>query len=54
MAAKEIGKIEAVCVSRTKGTAKQNIGQAILKEDYGMQGMPVADIVRSHCFPPKK
>ena len=38
MAAKEIGKIEAVCVSRTKGTAKQNIGQAILKEDYGMQG----------------
>ena len=38
MAAKEIGKIEAVCVSRTKGTAKQNIGQAILKEDYGLQG----------------
>ena len=38
MKAKGIGRIEAVCVSPEKGTAKQNIGQALLKEDYGLEG----------------
>lgn len=32
------GRIEAVCVSEAKGTAKQNIGEAFFKKNYGPEG----------------
>lgn len=33
-----MGKVMAVCVSEKKGTAKQNVGEARLIENYGLEG----------------
>ena len=33
-----MGTIRAVCISEKKGTGKQNIGEALLVEDYGLKG----------------
>ena len=33
-----MGKIIAVCTSPEKGTQKQNVGSALLVEDWGIQG----------------
>lgn len=33
-----MGKVLAVCVSKKKGTSKDRVGEAILKENYGLVG----------------
>ena len=33
-----MGKVAAVCTSPAKGTQKQNMGEGIFIEDYGIQG----------------
>lgn len=32
------GKVVAVCTSRQKGTVKKNVGQAMLRVDWGIEG----------------
>ena len=32
------GKVIAVCVSQRKGTVKKNVGQAVLRADWGIEG----------------
>jgi len=32
------GEVVAVCVSEEKGTAKQNVGRAVLRKDWGLEG----------------
>lgn len=38
MAEKKNGEIVSVNVSEKKGTSKKNVGQAYLREDYGLEG----------------
>lgn len=33
-----MGRVVAVCVSEQKGTAKRNVGSAVLLENYGLEG----------------
>ena len=33
-----MGTVKAVCISEKKGTAKQNIGECRLIENYGLEG----------------
>jgi len=32
------GEVIAVCISETKGTSKENVGQAALRADWGLEG----------------
>jgi len=38
-----VGKIIAVCISRKKGMRKENIGEAILRENFGLENDAHAD-----------
>ena len=33
-----MGKIRAVCISREKGTPKENVGSGMLVEGFGLEG----------------
>ena len=32
------GYVKAVCISKERGTVKQNVKKAVLKEQYGLEG----------------
>src|SRR4030042_716131 len=40
-----MGKIIAVCSSTSKGVRKENIGQGVLKQNYGLEGDAHADSI---------
>ncbi len=33
-----LGKIEAICISKEKGTLKEDAGRALFREEYGIEG----------------
>ncbi|MGQ9513207.1 MOSC domain-containing protein [Thermodesulfitimonas sp.] len=40
------GQVVAVCISRERGTAKENVGEGFFEEDYGLRGDAHAGTVR--------
>ena len=44
-----MGRLKGICISEKRGTEKHEVREAMVKMDWGIEG-----IVRSVCFPMKR